>query len=97
MSDRNKMRRGFVGALAVALAALCVLVLAQALTHTHAKGENEAACQICQAAHVGSAPTVGVELLSGPVAAAEYVLPFAVTFHEELFFHDSPSRAPPTA
>jgi len=89
------MRRGFVAALAVALAALWVLVLSQALTHIHAKGENEAACQICQAAHIGSAPTVGVELLSGPVEVAEYVLPFDVTFHQELFFHDGPSRAPP--
>lgn len=96
MIDAKKMRRGFVGALALAVAALCVLVLAQALTHTHTKGENEVACQICQAAHAGSAPTVGVELLPGPIEGAEHILPFAVTFHAELFFQDCPSRAPPT-
>ena len=59
-----------VTAFAVALALLCFSVLTQTLAHTHAKGENEAACQVCQAAHLGSAPTTLAELLSSPVLAA---------------------------
>jgi hypothetical protein len=82
---------------ALTLAVLSVLFVAQALTHTHAKGQNEAACQVCQAAHLGAAPTAGTTSLVSPLLATGYVRPVLVTIHEELFFHDSPSRAPPAA
>jgi hypothetical protein len=82
---------------ALTLAVLSVLFVAQALTHSHVKGQSEAACQICQAAHIGSAPTAGIASLVSPLVTTEYVQPFVATIHQEFFFHDSPSRAPPTA
>src|SRR5208282_4859650 len=82
--------------LAFTFAVLFVLFVAQGLSHSHANGQSEAACQICQAAHVGSAPKSLTGSLVGPLPSIGYVQPFVVTVHQEFFFHDSPSRAPPT-
>jgi hypothetical protein len=76
---------------------LFVLFVAQAASHSHAKGQNEATCQVCQAAHLGPAPQAGILLLHAHLLSTGYVQPFRSGFHEELFFHDSPSRAPPSA
>jgi len=81
---------------ALTLAVLSVLFVAQALAHTHSKGQNEAACQVCQAAHLGSALIAGAASLVSLLLATGYVHPFIVTVHQEFLFHDSPSRAPPT-
>ena len=93
----HKTRSDWVRVVVLTLAALSILFAAQALKHTHSKGQNEAACQVCQAAQLGSAATAGSVSLVSPLLATEYVQPVLVTIHEELFFHDSPSRAPPTA
>ena len=95
--NKHKTRSDWVKVFALTLAAMAVLFVAQSLTHTHAKGQNEAACQVCQAAHLGPAPTAGTASLVSPLLATGYVQPVLVTIHEELFFHDSPSRAPPAA
>jgi hypothetical protein len=97
MAGRHRTKPNLVKVLAFTLAVFSVLFLAQVLTHSHAKGQSEAACQICQAAHLGTAPTAGAESLSSPLLATGHVQPFILTIHQELFFHDSPSRAPPTA
>jgi hypothetical protein len=97
MLGRHNTGHNSVRVLALALAVLFVLFAAQALTHSHADGQNEAACQLCQAAHLGSAPTAGTASLVSPLLATGYVQPFIITIHQEFFFHDSPSRAPPSA
>jgi hypothetical protein len=86
-----------VRVLALTLAVLLVLFVGQALSHSHARGQSEAACQVCQAAHIGSAPKALTASLFSPLQAIGYVQLFVVTFHQEFFFHDAPSRAPPTA
>jgi hypothetical protein len=95
MIGNRSMTRDLVKVLALTLAALFVLFLSQVSLHSHAKGQNEAACQVCQAAHLGAASTSGTLSLVSPLLATEYVQPVLVAIHEELFFHDSPSRAPP--
>jgi cytochrome c5 len=95
VGERNT-RHSLVKVLALSLAVVFVFSIAQVLFHSHAKGQNEATCQVCQAAHLGSAPTAGTTSLFGPLLAAGYVQPFVLTIHQEFFFHDSPSRAPPT-
>lgn len=95
MHYRHKSRGDLVRVLALTLAVWSVLFAAQALTHSHGKARSEAACHVCQAAHVG-VPIAGPELLSSPLFVAGCVQPFLVTIHLELFFHDSSSRAPPT-
>jgi hypothetical protein len=82
---------------ALSLAMLFVVFVAQAAVHSHATGQDEAACQVCQAAHLGPVLQAGSLLLHAPLKATGYVEPFVAAFHEELFFHDSPSRAPPSA
>jgi hypothetical protein len=97
MGDEHNTRRGLTRGFVLTLAVLSVLLLTQALTHSHEKEQTEAACHICQAAHFGAAPTAGVELPSIPLLAAGYFQPFVAALHQELFFHDCPFRAPPIA
>ncbi len=97
MLGKHNARSNAVRVLTLTLAVLFALFAAQGLTHSHADGQNEATCQLCQAAHLGSAPTAGTTSLVSPLLATGYVQPFVVTIHQELFFHDSPSRAPPIA
>jgi hypothetical protein len=95
MVRKHKMRHGLVRVFTLTLAVLLVVVLGQALAHSHEKCENEAACHLCQAAQLGATPIPAVELLSSPLLTAGYTQPLVVKFHQELSFHDCPSRAPP--
>ena len=97
MSSRRDTRVGLVKVLALTMAVVLVLFTAQVLSHTHANGQDEANCRICQAAHLGIAPTAGTPLVGGPLVATGYAQPFLITLHQEFLFHHSPSRAPPTA
>jgi hypothetical protein len=96
MVGKHKMKHNLVRLLVLTLAALVVVFCAQALSHSHTNGQDEASCQICQAAHIGSAPASVVPLLFTPLLSIGYLQPFVLVFHQELFFHDSPSRAPPS-
>jgi Protein of unknown function (DUF2946) len=97
MVDGAKMRKNLAGLLAFSLVLLFVAFVSQVPRHSHAKGQNEATCQVCQAAHHGPAPQAGILLLRAPLLSTGYVQPFFSPLHEELFGHDSPSRAPPSA
>src|SRR5450755_633423 len=99
MVSKFKKSRGHVRAVALTLAVLFVFIVfvSQGLSHSHPSGRADAACQVCQAAHIGSAPKSLTPSLFSPLVATGYVQPFIVTIHQELFSHDSPSRAPPTA
>ena len=97
MVGKQQVRHNLARVLAFTLAMLFVLFVAQSLIHSHGKGQNEATCQVCQATHIGSGPKSQTESLVGPLLATGYVQPFVVTVHVEFFFHDSASRAPPTA
>jgi Protein of unknown function (DUF2946) len=97
MGVTHKTRSNWVRVFALTLAVVSVLFVAQALSHSHANGQNDATCQVCQAAHVGPAPAAGTASLITPLLATGYVHAFILTIHQEFLFHDSPSRAPPTA
>src|SRR6266852_3788831 len=97
MIRRAKARHDSVRVLAFSLAILFALFAAQALIHSHENGQNEATCQVCQAAHIGSVPASVTLSFFALLLVTGYVRPFVLAFHQELFFHDSPSRAPPTA
>ena len=97
MLVKHNTRHNLVRVFALTLAIVFALFAAQVLSHTHAKGQNEATCRVCQVAHFGTAPTAGTPSLFSPLLTTGFVQPFALTIHQEFFFHDSPSRAPPTA
>jgi hypothetical protein len=96
MVDGAKIRRNLARLLAISLVLLFVVFVSQVGSHSHAKGQNEATCQVCHSAHLGPAPEAGVLLLHAPLLSTGYIPPFLSALHDELFFHDSPSRAPPT-
>src|ERR1700722_17807441 len=97
MDAKHKSKYAWVRLLVFALAVLFVVFSAQAQGHSHEKGQNEATCQVCQAAHIGSAAGSVTQSLFTPLPASGYVEPFVVAFQQELFLLDCPSRAPPTA
>jgi hypothetical protein len=97
MLSRPTPMRSLVRVAAIALAFLFVVFGAQAASHSHNNVQDEASCQICQVAHIGSAPAPATLSLFTPILASGYVQPFILKFYQELFFHDSPSRAPPIA
>jgi hypothetical protein len=97
MVGKHKTRHDLTRVLALTLAVLFVVFYVEALSHSHANGQDEAACQLCQAAHIGPAQACVTSSIVAPLLTAGYVQPFVLAFHQELFFHDSPSRAPPSA
>ena len=97
MVGKHKTRLDLVRVLALSLTVLFVLFVGQALNHSHTRGQDEAACQVCQAAHIGSGPKALAPSLFSPLLAIGYIHPFVVTIYQEFFFHDAPSRAPPSA
>jgi len=81
--------------MAVAIAVLSLLFLLQVTTHTHANGQDEAACRLCQAAHIGVAPAVSGIVLAVPlVPVGEVVASQAGPAVESFLLHSDP-RAPP--
>ena len=95
MAFKGKTIGNCTRVLTLTLAVLFVVFLTQTSTHTHQNGQDETTCQVCHAAHLGSILLSGALLLCATPQSAGYVEPFVAAYHEELFFHDSPSRAPP--
>jgi hypothetical protein len=87
--------RYFAKSLALALACFLVLFLVQVVVHGHEKGQDETACQVCHAAHIGGGPALNASLLCAPLLPDGRVQDAVVRLHKELFSNDSPSRAPP--
>ena len=92
--DRRPSRR-LATSVIVSLALLSFFFLLQVAPHSHADGHDEAACRICQIAHIGVAPAVSAVLLN-PVLLifGEILAPRSAHFTDS-FSADSPSRAPP--
>jgi hypothetical protein len=96
--QQSRNPRSFVArALALGIACCIVLFLVQIVVHNHTTGQNEAACRVCHAAHIGSGPAINALLLAAPLPASGVVREIVLPFSKELFSHDSPSRAPPIA
>jgi hypothetical protein len=96
MAGGGKTRGNLTRVLAVTLALVFAVFLTQVATHTHQDGQNETTCQVCQAAHLGTILPSAAFSAHIPLQPAGYVEPLVVAFHQEFFFHDSPSRAPPS-
>lgn len=96
MAGGGKTRGNVTRVSAITLAVLFAVFLTQTVIHTHHNGQNEATCQVCQAAHLGPILPSGALSVHIPLESIGYVEPFVVAFHQEFFFHNSPSRAPPS-
>jgi hypothetical protein len=96
MAFRVKNTTNWTRVLTLVTVVLFFGFVTQVVAHTHQSGQPETTCQVCQAAHLGS--TLPSETLSLSVTpqCAGYVEPLVAAYHDEFFFHDSPSRAPPS-
>ena len=83
--------------LAIALGLLSLLFLLQVTTHSHANGQDESACRLCQVAHLGVAPAVSAIELSVPLVSFGLVTEAVTHVGSEAFSEHSPSRAPPSS
>ena len=96
MAPRGRTIGNRTRVLALILAVVFVVFLTQITIHTHQNGQNETTCQVCQAAHLGSILPLGTLALCVAPQPVGYVAAFVVAYHDEFFFYDSPSRAPPS-
>ena len=81
--------------LALTLALFSLAFLLQVTPHVHANGQDEAACSLCQVAHLGVATAVAVISLSVPfVSFGKIAITSEVSLAEPPSGHSS-SRAPP--
>jgi len=91
-------KRGGHGAksIAIVLTLLSLAFLLQATPHEHANGQDEAACRLCQVAHVSAIPAVSGLVLNVPlVPVGEVAVPRVLSAIESFSLHSDP-RAPPT-
>jgi hypothetical protein len=87
MVGNHITKRTWLRVLAISVAVLTILLAAQVVFHSHSKGQNEAACQVCQAAHLGAAQVTGNTSLCSPLVATRYVEPLVLSTHQEFFYH----------
>jgi hypothetical protein len=91
----QKPGRRLERSLAFALALLSLLFLLQVTPHGHANGHDEAACRLCQAAHLGVIPTVSEIISSIPLVPVSEVAAAELSVATESFVSHSDPRAPP--
>jgi len=80
---------------ALGLACFLFVFLLQVIPHQHANGQDEAACRLCQVAHLGVATAVAVVSPNVPLALLGTVAVLTVAADTQVLFAHSPSRAPP--
>jgi hypothetical protein len=83
--------------LAAALTLFALAFLLQLTPHTHTSGQEEAACGLCQVAHVGVTPAVSAPILCAPLISFGLIVTVTASFVPEFFCSESASRAPPTS
>lgn len=91
----HKSMRRVARPLAFALALLSLVFLLQVTPHGHSNGQDEAACRLCQAAHVSARPAISGIVLSVPLVPVGEVAATSVRPSLEIFFWHSDPRAPP--
>jgi hypothetical protein len=90
-----KYGRRLAKSLTFAVVLIAVVFLLQIAPHGHANGQEEAACRLCQAAHVSATPAVTGIVMSVPLVPIGEVSTPIVGSATESFFHHSDPRAPP--
>jgi hypothetical protein len=81
--------------LALALSLLSLVFLLQVTPHGHANGQDEAACRLCQAAHLSVIPTVSAIASSVPLVPISEVATVDLKADPQSFSRHSDPRAPP--
>jgi hypothetical protein len=92
----HKPERQMARFLTFGLALVALVFLLQITPHGHANGQEEAACRLCQAAHVSATPAITGVMVSAPLVVIGEVETPIVRPATESFFHHSDPRAPPS-
>jgi hypothetical protein len=88
--------RTLVRPLALLLAVFSLVFFLQVTAHVHPNGVDESACRLCQVAHIAVSPAIATVTLSVPMVSFGQITLSETAVHFELFFAQSPSRAPPS-
>jgi hypothetical protein len=94
-SENVRRNRRLAAFAAFSLALVSLFFLLQVVPHSHSGGHDEPNCRLCQAAHLGVAPSVSVTLLSLILLFFGEILSPLYLHIAEPFRSDSASRAPP--
>ena len=98
--DGNIRKRPSGNAVRLLALTLCVFTLffvVVSTSHIHPNGQDEGACQLCQAAHMGISSALAAQELPVPVVERAEVQRFVPFLHSELFLPSGSPRAPPSA
>jgi len=96
--DRHRAQRPgrrLAASAVVALALVSLFFLLQIVPHTHASGQDDPACRLCQVAHLGIAVVAAIALLSLILIYFGEPATPAGLYTSDAFSPQSPSRAPP--
>jgi hypothetical protein len=91
----SRPSRRLLVSVAVALALVSLFFLLQVAPHSHANGQDDPACGLCQVAHIGIAPAITGVLLSLILLYFGEIPTLVCPYFAEQFSAQSPSRAPP--
>lgn len=100
MPEGNIRKRRSGNALKLLALTLCVFTVffvVLSTSHIHPNGQDDGACQLCQAAHLGVSTALAVQDLPVPLVERTAVQSFVPFLHSELFLPSSSPRAPPSA
>ena len=95
VQPRSRPSHRLIASVAVALALVSLFFLLQVAPHSHANGQDDPACRLCQVAHIGIALTLTIALLSLILLYFGEISAVCSLHIGEPFFAQSPSRAPP--
>jgi hypothetical protein len=95
LNSSRKHSARFLLALGLAICTFLFVVLSS--SHIHASGQEDAACQLCQAAHIGISTALQASVLPVPLIQRAEPPRLVASVALELFLHNAPSRAPPAA
>ena len=93
MDGRANRRLAVSVAIAVALVSLFFLL--QVAPHSHANGQDDPACRLCQVAHIGIVSVASTILLGIILLYSGEIRTLSLLQVAEPLFAHSPSRAPP--
>ena len=94
---RNRRSGKGVKLLAFAVCVFTFLFVVVSTSHIHSNGQDDGACQLCQAAHLGIPTALAAQDLPVPLVERATFESFVPFVHSELFLPNSSPRAPPFA
>jgi hypothetical protein len=94
-ATRRRSGQRLAKALVIALTFICLVFLLHVAPHGHANSQEEAACLLCQAAHVSATPAPSSFVPCVALVPIGEVAPAVIPLTIESFIRHSDPRGPP--